>query len=175
MCVCVYFCACICNCYWRLSLLRVIWPVLDGTAHVAQCVCLPLGTSMWRRRRRRAKFRGGQLALVPTANSSIQMMSGATGGHGGLRGTIMSSGECVFVRATCAECASAYWSAGDLQKMSGNVRVYGLEIGQFEEAVRRVVLICFDPGLSIWSNKHTHTHRNANRDFKRRTSQQFWS
>lgn len=45
---------------------------------------------------------------APTANSSIQMMSGATGGHGG---TIMGSGGvggCVFVRATWAECASAY-------------------------------------------------------------------
>lgn len=40
-------------------------PAQDGAAHVACCVCLPLGASM--RRERRATFRGGQLAPVPAA------------------------------------------------------------------------------------------------------------
>lgn len=38
----------------------------------------------------------GDIPLGPagiSANSSIQMMPGTTGGHGGLRGTIMTSGR----------------------------------------------------------------------------------
>lgn len=48
-----------------------------------------------------------------SANSSIQMMSEATGGHGGLRGTIMSSGGVrLCTRNSCGVLVSILISAG---------------------------------------------------------------